>query len=100
MTGAGIPQGSSEYFVTNVANGAALPDSLDLIKTNGEWEPDRRQDPRRNGTINIETGDRLELTGVLQTYAFSTIAELVEAANLLNLWTDLDPIPYGTWVAG
>ena len=75
MTGAGsIPEGQSEYYVTDVEQGAALPVEFSLTKTNSEWTPDRRQNPRRNGKVDIEVGDRSELSGVLQTYPFSTSA--------------------------
>lgn len=104
MTGAGsIPEGRSEYFVTTVEPGATLPESFALTKTDDEWTPDRRQNPSRNGQISINVGDREVLSGVLQTYRFSTEAELIEAADRLDLWTDADELSYeyvGAWLGG
>ena len=79
MTGAGsIPQGRSEYFVTDLAKGAALPLSAPLTKTDEAWEPDARQNPARNGSIDLDLGNRYSLEGVLQTYSFESSNEIEE----------------------
>lgn len=104
MTGAGsIPQNSSEYFVTSYPSGAELPATFELLKTNEEWEPNRRQDARRNGEIAIDLGNREVIEGTLQTYAFSADAVAIGPNNALNLWNNSDTESYiytGNWLGG
>ncbi len=76
MTGAGsIPEGESEYFVTQVEQGSALPSISPLKKATADW----KVLPGGNrGNLLIETGDRMQINGKVQGYTFSADADLIE----------------------
>lgn len=65
-----LPENGFEYYTSDMPNNVALPVRQRLIRTNEDWEPRRRQNPIRNRSFNIQVGDREELSGRLQSFAF------------------------------
>ena len=72
-----LPEGSFEYYITDLDSDVDLPYKQALIRTNEEWKPRPRQNPLRNRSFDIRVGDREELSGWLQSFPFSSSATFI-----------------------